>query len=444
MRKTKEQKAITLIALIITIVVLLILAVVAINAVTGDEIIEHATNAKDEYKVAQDKEELMLYMTEWKMIKEEEKLLSINKGEEKSSLINYVKDKYGDSAQESEDGKVVIVTDNGNSFGITESGEVIESEEVLLTVEQLQELYTFSYYDSISLAITDVNNSTTSNANSNAENAVAGIYNKSGKKFVVLMKDTKETDGMTLRQNMTINLGGNLLIVENDDVAISGTSGNKATINIDGRLEGSGINIENDDGNAIVIQTGLSNFNINGGTYTAISDNSHARVVTNQAILNMKNCNISASSTTKAFAIYNASNGTATMTDCEIYADSPYTNNSDDTGYDACSIGVKSYGKVSLTNCNTAGTQSGVESSGYLYVDGGTHKSYGHGGLYVCGNNTEAYVQNATLIHWEYDGEYGPLINVAGHAGSYIGSGSYITVYMDNCDIYRKTRNHCS
>ena len=49
MRKTKEQKGITLIALIITIIVLLILAVVAIGAVQNDGIINHAKNAREEY-----------------------------------------------------------------------------------------------------------------------------------------------------------------------------------------------------------------------------------------------------------------------------------------------------------------------------------------------------------------------------------------------------------
>ena len=49
MRRTKEQKAITLIALIITIVVLLILATVAINSVVNDGIISHAGNATNKY-----------------------------------------------------------------------------------------------------------------------------------------------------------------------------------------------------------------------------------------------------------------------------------------------------------------------------------------------------------------------------------------------------------
>ena len=53
----KKQKGITLVALIITIIVLLILAVVAIAAVTGDGILNHTRNARDEYKQATTNEE---------------------------------------------------------------------------------------------------------------------------------------------------------------------------------------------------------------------------------------------------------------------------------------------------------------------------------------------------------------------------------------------------
>ena len=49
MRKSKEQKAITLIALIITIVVLLILAVVAITSIQNDGIISKAEQATNKY-----------------------------------------------------------------------------------------------------------------------------------------------------------------------------------------------------------------------------------------------------------------------------------------------------------------------------------------------------------------------------------------------------------
>jgi len=55
MKRTKEQKGITLIALIITIVVLLILAGVAISSITNDGILQYAQNAADSWnKAAQD------------------------------------------------------------------------------------------------------------------------------------------------------------------------------------------------------------------------------------------------------------------------------------------------------------------------------------------------------------------------------------------------------
>ena len=52
MRRTKQEKGITLIALIITIVVLLILAVVAINSIQNDGILSHAGNTANTYNQA--------------------------------------------------------------------------------------------------------------------------------------------------------------------------------------------------------------------------------------------------------------------------------------------------------------------------------------------------------------------------------------------------------
>ena len=60
MKRTRNNKGITLVALIITIIVLLILVVVSIRAVQGDGIIEYAKNAKSEYELAQANENEML------------------------------------------------------------------------------------------------------------------------------------------------------------------------------------------------------------------------------------------------------------------------------------------------------------------------------------------------------------------------------------------------
>jgi len=60
MKRTKEQKGITLIALIITIVVLLILAAVAISSISNDGILHYATNAADSWNKAQTNEQATL------------------------------------------------------------------------------------------------------------------------------------------------------------------------------------------------------------------------------------------------------------------------------------------------------------------------------------------------------------------------------------------------
>ena len=60
MKRTKEQKGITLIALIITIVVLMVLAAVAISSIQNDGIIGHAEEAKNKYTEKQQEEQAML------------------------------------------------------------------------------------------------------------------------------------------------------------------------------------------------------------------------------------------------------------------------------------------------------------------------------------------------------------------------------------------------
>ena len=60
MRKTKNEKAITLIALIITIVILLILAVVTIGSIKNSNIITYAQNASSDYNKEKDIEDSVI------------------------------------------------------------------------------------------------------------------------------------------------------------------------------------------------------------------------------------------------------------------------------------------------------------------------------------------------------------------------------------------------
>ena len=69
MNKGKSTKGITLVALIITIIVLLILAVVAIAAVNDGGIIQKTQDAKSEYLIGQEKEQIGLSHNAWSIQK---------------------------------------------------------------------------------------------------------------------------------------------------------------------------------------------------------------------------------------------------------------------------------------------------------------------------------------------------------------------------------------
>ena len=64
----KDVKGITLIALVITIIVLLILAAVSIAMLTGKNgLLQKATKAKEENKLAQAKEQINLMLQEYRI-----------------------------------------------------------------------------------------------------------------------------------------------------------------------------------------------------------------------------------------------------------------------------------------------------------------------------------------------------------------------------------------
>ena len=207
----KKNKGITLIALIITIVVLLILAVVAINAITGDGIIAHARNAQKDYIDATKKEEDLL--------------------------------KYYEG--------------------------VLDTQEIMPTVAELQEKYTFSYYSTLSKAVEDINGETTTNADSEKENAVAGIYKDENNNVTVgLLKDTEEANKLTISKNAIFNLGGNTLSFTTSTSGIVFDTSTTATIN--GMLKGSKIETKINEtitSNFILIDAEGENFNLIGGEY---------------------------------------------------------------------------------------------------------------------------------------------------------------------------------
>lgn len=94
----KDVKGITLIALVITIIVLLILAAVSIAMLTGENgLLQKATKAKEENKLAQAKEQINLMLQEYRI----ERDTGSNKKFE-DFLIEKEKDKKIDSYEKND------------------------------------------------------------------------------------------------------------------------------------------------------------------------------------------------------------------------------------------------------------------------------------------------------------------------------------------------------
>ena len=115
MKKTKEQKGITLIALIITIVILLILASVAVSSIQNDGILSYTENVVNQYNQSQRDEQSVI-----------DKYLGYLKGDE--WVIIY------EGPETTVDGGLLLAEEylfsDGNSYRIT-----VESDEFTGTVE---------------------------------------------------------------------------------------------------------------------------------------------------------------------------------------------------------------------------------------------------------------------------------------------------------------------
>ena len=112
MRKTKDQKGITLVALIITIVVLLILAIVAIGQAQESNIVGYAQNAAGKFEEAKGNE-----ITE---LSNSEKLLEKYSSTSNVSYLEFCKAAYkkiGTNAIEISE-HVLIYCENDSDLGI--------------------------------------------------------------------------------------------------------------------------------------------------------------------------------------------------------------------------------------------------------------------------------------------------------------------------------------
>lgn len=127
---------------------------------------------------------------------------------------------------------------------------------------------------------------------------------------------------------------------------------------------------------------------------------------------------------------------------CVVFADSP---GDDTTSHSAIGIGQSGGGVLTCVDTDVTGTHSAAQCDGDIYVKGGTFNGYRHGGFYLNGDGTSAYINSANMVFGEYTGKFTDVfsgstsISVGALAGFYIGSPDFnkagLSVYMDGCTI---------
>ena len=94
--------------------------------------------------------------------------------------------------------------------------------------------------------------------------------------------------------------------------------------------------------------------------------------------------------------------------------------------------------QTTIINCDITGLHSGMIIDNLCYVDGGTYRGIGHGGLYVGGANTRVYAKNAEITHGDYYGLSdglglnGPALYIGGTDSE---DNTNNELYLDNCTL---------
>ena len=320
-----------------------------------------------------------------------------------------------------------------------ENVETVDSDVVCVDVEATIPVYPeYTYYSTWDSAITDANNGTVGkNADATAESAVSCVYvDENQIANVVLLRDA-ETAGMEIAKDTVINLNGHKLSMTEGNItfAIRHTIG---TLVVDGTKKGSSIEVMNSDKTAGCIRSNAGTLTVNGGTYVATSGKSARPIqVDYDCTATITDCEITAFGGEKTATGGVLNWGIATLTNCSVSAYANYN-----TNLGEYSMGVYGDGPLILNNCYVYGTHSSVQCRNTLVINGGTYESPGHG-VYISCTDKIAHIRNATIRFCEMKEGY---IHTAGAMGPglYIGGGSdrnNITLYIDNCDIYSKTKN---
>jgi prepilin-type N-terminal cleavage/methylation domain-containing protein len=336
----------------------------------------------------------------------------------------------------------------------------------IISIDELKEKHSLSYYSSVYLAVKDGNAGTLGeNADATEDTAVACLYRYASMAHVVLLKDTTENQKICPDTNMVINLGGHKLTTT-AGIAIDGYSGN---LTIDGRLEGSMIESKSATSAVRMIQMRSGTLTVNGGTYigyAACPDTINVGILSaaSNTVINgvtieiespntqaegiqihpdktftITHCNVKASTKgpTSSYGIKLTARTKGTISNCRVVAHSNYTN-------DAYGSGILGFcTSLTVNDCYVYGVQCGITSyCNNIKVTGGTYDGYGNGGIGIATSSSyqqsNASIKDATLRQGQmpmgYKNTWGSWLTGLFIVGE-VSNQKNCVVYVDNCDI---------
>ena len=307
-----------------------------------------------------------------------------------------------------------------------------------LTADQLQNLYDFNYYSSLSGAMSDANAGTVgTHADSNKDNAIAGIYTKDDVPNVVLLKDASETTTLQVSDDLVLNLAGKHLSFNNTGVGISTSDSASAdlSLTIDGRVSGSKITITNSNG-AQVLLSRCGTVNVIGGEYIAECSTGSCFTFALMAESNFKDCYISSKNASAGYSICIYNNGSnVTLKSCKLFNDIKSLTKSN---LAAGIYNVK--GVLSLTYCDIYSPYCAVvnqQAGAKLNVNGGIYQGSLYGGFYFAhGESGEAYLNGAKMSCVPYRGSFEDFSSEDGYMEYAFFAGGGAKAYCSNMNIY--------
>lgn len=295
------------------------------------------------------------------------------------------------------------------------------------------------YYSSLTSAVTGTD--ADGDADASTGRVAVTSDEETGRRTVKLLDDFDlASTTLNIEEGLTLDLNGHEVIATVSPAIRT----NSTNVIIDGSTPGSAVTVTAAAGSgsgATTLSVKTGELTVNGGTYT--SNQTNAGSVTSykygvytyaNTTLNINNATVIATESGTGFVNAIHAKGDVVINNSTIIGEADYKGNAAEDNYGSASRAIYSEGSLELYDCYVWGAHSGVATKGTVYVNGGTYEGYGHGAFYLMGSDTTHHFYNANL-NWAPMREGIEADTVAGTngAGLYIGGGSRITTYFDNC-----------